>query len=191
MPIGAYKVQSIPAGGGPFPCFGTALTAATVPNPTPQNDIYPSGQLPMTVTVSDTSMFKRPGLRALLVKANGTLSIPCDVSSINSATSITVRFQYAGIPSPQFAIGDFLVLNETVQSITVQGFAGSTGDYYFGVGPTFTQTNGRIWHSVKTPVATDDPFMNTSLIFGGFSINTSELWVLGTAGDQFCPSTLV
>lgn len=188
--IRAFKQASIPAGGGPFPCYGSALTASVVPQPTRQTDIYISGQLPVTVSVADNSMFRLRN-RALIVAANGTLSVNADVIALSGSTSITLAFPCAGTPNPSFNAGDFVVLCETCASMTVQGTAGSAGDYYFGTGPTFTQTNDCFWIARKQPAGIQDPYMQTNLVFGANPMNTAEIWVLGTAGDTFRASMLV
>lgn len=188
MGIQAFKVYAITTTNVPQPCFGTTLTTSISPGA--QN---PDGTFqPITITVADTSML----LQGYMIDFDygQTTQESTHVYSVTDGTHFKARI---GKPHSAYVSGQpggFVVLRAPNAAVTVQGKDGSTGDYFFGNGPsfndTFTATNGAGMFFVarKSTAGQQPPFMTSYNIFGLNPVNTNQFWIQGTANDVFLPS---
>lgn len=182
------------AGVVPQPYIGSWITAGAVTAPS---------KVPLSITLgtacstgNDATQLFLPGDPVLLIDPAGTNGENCRIQSI-SANTVTLGPQNDDqnwvIRNPHvagaFGTGTFIALAIDVNNIYFQTEDGNTGNwFYLGNQFNFTAAFKRINKLAKVTALTQPYSYSASENYFGNPFRTSELWVLGTAGDQWTPN---
>jgi hypothetical protein len=183
------------AGAVPQPLIGSWITAGV--------GITTPSRQPLTLTLgnacsagNDAAQLFGLGDPVLLIDPNGANGENCRISAV-SGNTVTLGPQnddqnwvtrYPHVAGA-FATGTFISLGIDVNNVYVQTEDGNTGAwFYIGSQYNFTAAFGRISKLAKVVAGVQPYSYSASENFFGAPFRASELWVLGTAGDQWTPT---
>jgi hypothetical protein len=180
----AFKYFSIVAGGTPQPLVGTKLTAAVAPAPATGFQPAGSPDTPVSIPVSDSSMFLN-GDRVILDVPSSGVEENVKVFSVPDSTHI----QVSGIAHVH-ASGTYVRLAVLINSVYVQALDGNAGALYIGTQATMVKATGVfVIKKFQLVAASVEPNEFSSTRSGlANADDLGSLWIDGTTGDSYLPS---
>ncbi len=199
MPIRTFAYFKIQSTATPQPLCGSWITAGlTAPVP---------GNHPTTITLgtalesgNDASTIFKAGEYALIIDPNGAnqetvliqsvLNNTLTLGYLNQTSAVTVNPHVSGA----FGTGSFIIPNSAVNNIYIQTLDGNSAEIDVGTAYNMTPPGGTpsgfrmISKLTKVAAGTQPIDWSAAIAFGGDAFNTSEIWVVGTANDQYLAS---
>ena len=187
---------------GVQPAFGSWVTAVS---PTP--GFAQAAYAPLTLTLgnaassgNDASQMFKAGEDAWLINVDGSGAEQVRIAKVTNNTVILgpkTGISTTGRTNPftEFAhaagaigTGTFILPKQMTNNVLVTYQDGSAGPWlYIGSSPLFTVApNYLVIYKIAFAIAgTQPPYWNAGLFSPGNPIDSSELFVLGTTGDQY------
>lgn len=190
MSVFAFKNFTIQAGGTPQPVIGTWLTAAVTQAQATAGFNNNSRQaLPITLTVSDSSMFL--GWNWLNVIDPGTFATEkAMIVAVPDSTHVTVQGLRNAHPGGAYGTGSWVALAAFGQNVFIQAIDGNAAALFLGVTPQMVKATGVgvIFKLFQTASGTNPYTFSTSRQGLADTECLSQYWIDGTTGDGYLPS---
>jgi len=203
---GIFKIA---ATNTPQPLFGSWVTAVS-----PANGLNSSAGAPLVLTLgtaqnsgNDASQIFNPGEDAWLVDPSltnkgGVNGEAVHIAAVSGNTvtlgpkTLSPTYGHSVRPfteNPHVAgalgTGSFIIPKQLLNNFLVDLEDGGTGTFlYLGNSMLMTSVLWRFYKLAKVASGTQPQFYTAGMFSMGNSFDISELWVVGTSGDQYCVS---
>lgn len=178
--VRTFGVQTLGAAAQPW--FSDALTAAIAAQPNNGND----NQTPTLIKVADTTKYR---VGDYLVLGAGTATQErVGINRIVDATTLGVVLCYKA-----HASGDLIALDLYCYNVSIQLLDGGTGVAYLGTDNTVTAVPaGNAFYELQKVAAAALPSVwNYSPSGASDCRQSSDGWIVGTAGDKYLAAAYV